>query len=210
MYPYENPYDHSRLLDVYTWSDHPEVNIFVDSIYDAYFLGGNERIRKKHLKVVLLDLYVAWKEDPELYIAFHRDVNFYKARSRYNALHISKLTIKVIDRLVEAEFIFFLVGFHDERKGGISRVSRIWPTDKLISFAKQSLASLMFRFTWVKSVLSSGTLILQPARNLTKNMMTLGKHVECGPSSKNIIPSCLRPTSIFRASRPTSLILEII
>ena len=134
----DNPYDHSRMLDVHIWSDHPEVNIFVDAIYDAYFLGGNEGIRKRHLKVVLLDLYVAWKEDPELCIAVHRDVNFYKARSRYNALHISKLTIKVIDLLVEAEFICFLPGFHDEHRGGSSRVSRIWPTDKLINLFREA------------------------------------------------------------------------
>ena len=133
-----NPYDHSRMLDVHTWSDHPEVNIFVDAIYDAYFLCGNERIRKKHLKVVLLDLYVVWKEDPDLCIAVHRNVNVYKARSRYNALHISKLTIKVVDRLVEAEFIFSLDGFYDRRIGGLSRVSRIWPTDKLINLFREA------------------------------------------------------------------------
>ena len=53
-----NDYEHSRLLDVHRWSDHPEVNAFVDDIFNTYF-KQKTKIRKKHLKVVLLDLYVA-------------------------------------------------------------------------------------------------------------------------------------------------------
>ena len=54
--------NNSRILDVHTWSDYPEVNDFVDSVYEKYFLSepGNKRIKKKHLELILLDLYVAW------------------------------------------------------------------------------------------------------------------------------------------------------
>ena len=56
----ERNYLHSRPLDVHRWSEHPEVNIFVDTIYNNDFRQGNEnqRIKKKHLKLVLLDLYL--------------------------------------------------------------------------------------------------------------------------------------------------------
>ena len=66
-------YLHSRPLDVHRWSEHPEVNIFVDTIYNNDFRQGNEnqRIKKKHLKLVLLDLYLAWFDDPDLNIALH-------------------------------------------------------------------------------------------------------------------------------------------
>ena len=59
-------YEHSRPLDVHRWSDHPEVNAFVDRIYKEHIhqSGTNTQIKKKHLKVVLLDLYVAWSDDP--------------------------------------------------------------------------------------------------------------------------------------------------
>ena len=71
--------NYSRPLDVHRWSDHPEVNSFVDKIYSSLpALSGNKQIRKKHLKVLLLDLYVAWTTDPDLKIAISRDNNAYK------------------------------------------------------------------------------------------------------------------------------------
>ena len=82
MYKYDDEVrdlNYSRVLDVHTWSDYPEVNVFVNYIYDEYFLveGGNQRIKKKHLKVVLLDLYVAWLTDPDLNLGVHMTRDFY-------------------------------------------------------------------------------------------------------------------------------------
>ena len=31
-----NDYEHSRPLDVHRWSEHPEVNTFVDEIFKSY------------------------------------------------------------------------------------------------------------------------------------------------------------------------------
>lgn len=132
-----NELDRSRQLDVHTWSDHPEANQFVNAIYDAYFEGQKKEIKKKHVKVVLLDLYVAWCQDPDLKIAYSRNVNDYDAGSRYNALNISKLTITVADRLVEAGLILQAKGFKD-RETGRGRISRIWPTHALIAKFKEA------------------------------------------------------------------------
>ena len=82
MYEYDDEVrnlNYSRVLDVHIWSYYPEVNVFVDYIYDEYFLveGGNKRIKKKHLKVVLLDLYVAWLTDPDLNVGVHMTRDFY-------------------------------------------------------------------------------------------------------------------------------------
>ena len=101
-------YEHSRPLDVHRWSDHPEVNAFVNQIYEEYIhqSGTNTNIRKKHLKVVLLDLYVAWSDDPNLNIAVHMSMNAYsdgtvsgKGKSRYNALNIKVGTIDIVHLL---------------------------------------------------------------------------------------------------------------
>lgn len=134
-------FQHSRPLDVHRWSEHPEANLFVDTIYSQYLEQAkeNKRIRKQHLKVVLLDLYVAWLNDPELNIAVHMTTGAYsdgtvfnKGKSRYNELNIKVSTIEIIHRLRDAKLIGFQKGFEGspERQGYISR---IWPTKKLTS-----------------------------------------------------------------------------
>lgn len=128
-----NELDFSRPLDVHKWSDHPEVNEFVDKIYNDLFAGFNETIRKKHVKVLLLSLYVNWLTDPKLFTAFDRNVNAYIPKSRYNALNISKVTIDVVDKLIEAGLINQQKGFLD-RGRGIGRTSRLSPTETLIEF----------------------------------------------------------------------------
>ena len=125
-------YDHSQPLDVHRWSDFPEVNGFVDSIYDLLILPvANKRIAKKHLKIVLLDLYVRWTADPTLMTAIARGHAAYKAKSRYNELHVSKKILTVVDALVAGGYLDQKDGFQDTRAGGSSRVSRVWPTGKL-------------------------------------------------------------------------------
>jgi hypothetical protein len=124
-------YLNARPLDVHTWSDHPEVNVFVNEIYSQLTsIEGNERINKKLLKVVLLDLYVAWCTDPELMIMFSRDNNAYKAKSRYNEIHIGKKVIGVVDNLVNEGIIVEKRGFNDKIRG-IGFQSRLWTSPSL-------------------------------------------------------------------------------
>ena len=119
-------------MDVHTWSDYPEVNLFIDDIYSSLSsVEGNERINKKLFKVLLLDLYVAWCADPELKLMFSRDNNAYKAKSRYNEIHIGKKIRDIVDLLVLNKIIHEKKGFND-RVNGIGFQSRIWPTTALI------------------------------------------------------------------------------
>ena len=121
----------ARPLDVHTWSDHPEVNVFVNEIYSHLSsIKGNQRINKKLLKVVLLDLYVAWCTDPELMIMFSRDNNSYRAKSRYNEIHISKKIRDIVDELVKEGIIEEKRGFNDKIRG-IGFQSRIWASPSL-------------------------------------------------------------------------------
>jgi hypothetical protein len=130
--------EYSRPLDVHRWSDHPEVNQFINKIWNEYLErhfktsgGVGKRPKsslKKQFKVLLLHLYIEWKQDPELLISVSRSKSAYKAGSRYNALHISYKIVEVIDYL-EA------VGLIQQQLGNelSQRVTRIWPTTKLIS-----------------------------------------------------------------------------
>ena len=77
----EIDYANARPLDVHRWSEYPEVNDLVDYVFtDLQSINGNSQISKKLVKVILLDLYVAWCADPVLMLMFSRDNNAYKAR----------------------------------------------------------------------------------------------------------------------------------
>ncbi|WP_162495051.1 hypothetical protein [Pseudophaeobacter leonis] len=98
---------HSRPIDVHKWSDHPEVVQFVDRVWEEYLpeevIGGRgpkpKMAFRKQLRVLILDLYVAWLEDPELCIGVSMSVNAWNTNSRYNALHLSKKLVPIIQSL---------------------------------------------------------------------------------------------------------------
>ena len=129
--------NHSRILNVNRWSGYPEVNEFVDDIYNEHF-SDLTKIRKKHLKVVLLDLYVCWYWDPEMCLGVHLNKNKYKAGSINSALNISDLTILVVKRLKKDHFIYL-------RKGNtiFPKISRMWPTGRLIELFQKASFSIL-------------------------------------------------------------------
>lgn len=132
---------HSKKLDVHTWSDHPEVNKFINPIYEKYFSGREVRSRRQHVKVLLLDLYVTWVQDSNLRITFSRNKSSYKAKSRYNELHISQTMIELVDKLVEAGLIEQHKGFYVPKKF-FGRETRISATPKLIDLFKEAKFSI--------------------------------------------------------------------
>ncbi|HIB18590.1 MAG TPA: hypothetical protein EYO23_04895 [Alphaproteobacteria bacterium] len=122
--------NNSAPLDVHRWSEYGEVNDFVNQIYEQHFSDSWTDLEKKHLKVVLLDLYVIWTVDPDRCIAIHLNNNRYRAKSRYNSLHISRKTIDVATKLHEVGLIHSKRGFYD--RAGYSKTCRIWPTQELV------------------------------------------------------------------------------
>jgi hypothetical protein len=133
--------DHSRPFDVHTWSKHPYVNMFVNEIHDQYDLAESN-IGKHNLKKVLIDLYLAWADDPELIIGFHRNHNQYSTGKRLNKLKIGKKTPAIIDKLSELGLIDDVNGYYGYDRDGDgktrSRISRMWPTLKLIDHFKKA------------------------------------------------------------------------
>lgn len=137
---------YSRPIDVHRWSDHPEVAAWVEHIWITDFPDMAKTRRgpkpatpfKSQLKVLILDLYVAWLEDPELCIGVSMNVNAYNTHSRYNALHISKHIINVINRLLDTDYIVMAKGSYGGQGAGGNRTSRIRASDKLRAMFERS------------------------------------------------------------------------
>ena len=128
--------DNSTFFDVHRWSDYPETNKAVDALLEEFnadpkFLG-RDNLKKKHIKVVILNLYVAWLIDPECYVAFYRRESEYRAKTRYNSLHISKKTIVVVNALLRKGYITQDIGIHSKTGEFPPRMSRMRATQKLI------------------------------------------------------------------------------
>jgi len=134
----EDPW-HSRPIDVHRWSDHPEVKEFVGRIWDEYLpaevvgkSGPKPKMAfRKQLRVLILDLYVAWLDDPELCIGVSMSVNAWKTGSRYNALHLSKKLIPIIKALHKADLIDLNKGSYGSEGARGNRTTRIRASEEL-------------------------------------------------------------------------------
>jgi hypothetical protein len=114
-----NDLDNSRPLDVHVWSDYPELNHLIDALWRNLF--NNQDVQKRgpkpktpkkdHLKVLLLDLYVCWLNDPKMYLAVHMSKSGWNANCRYNTLHLSSQMISIIHRLKDFNYLEFHKGY---------------------------------------------------------------------------------------------------
>ena len=127
---------HSRPIDVHRWSDHPEVAKLVEGIWSEHFgdyaakeeVKAGAKAKRKHrdqLRVVILDLYVAWQTDPDLSIGVHMSMNAWDTNSRYNALHMSKIIPELIHRLSEVGLTQLAKGSYAGPGAASNRTSRI-------------------------------------------------------------------------------------
>ena len=131
-------------LDIHRWSDDPKVDEVVEKVYglmkNLQGFSGKSNIQKKHLKVILLNLYSSYLEDPQKYTGFYRMVNRYKSKGRYNQLGISKTIIKVVDCLIELDLIEHERGHYFRQVSGKSHMSRMR--------AKPLLTKIFIDFEW--------------------------------------------------------------
>jgi len=79
----------------------------------------------------VLDLYVAWLEDPELSIGVSMSSNYWDTTSRYNAIHISKKIIPIIHALNKAGLLDLAKGSYSGPYVRGNRTTRIRASDVL-------------------------------------------------------------------------------
>lgn len=132
----------SRPFDVHRWSDYPELSNCLSSLVDE-LEGYENRVRRRGdgqskkfreaIRCLVLDLFVAWKTDPDLTIGISLGNSSYTDTSRYRALFIHWSSfIQAYRLLVQAGYIEVVHnGFHGP-EAGTGRVTRIKATEHLI------------------------------------------------------------------------------
>ena len=113
----------------------------IDDCVSELFKENKNSLFKKHLKILILELYYCWIESDMQFLTVSMSKRGYKSKSRYNPNNISSYLIKVIKLLVKNNLINFHAGFYDPRSKK-SRLSRIKPSKMLINqFEKVKLLS---------------------------------------------------------------------
>lgn len=137
--------DYSRRLDVHRWCDHPELNRCVGELIeqiDANAPATRARQRRASayksiynaVSCIVLNLYAAWRTDPELSVAISLNRNSYTGESRYRKLYLK------YDGMMEAYRGLLDLGYFQVVKEGFNdpvtetgRSTRIRATDKLFA-----------------------------------------------------------------------------
>ena len=116
---------HSRLLDVYLWSEHQGLSYLCDELWEENFKhdqlnNTNSTKYKKMFKLVVLNLYVVWLEDKTLAVGLSMSPNEYKQGSRYSQLFISRKIIPIVRKMHKKGLIDLLRG--SEQSGKTTRI----------------------------------------------------------------------------------------
>ena len=97
--------DYSRPLDVHRISEHPAVQDVIQVLYGELKVSGylgksSQKKILKHLKAVVLDLYLRHQSDPVSYVAYPRSKSSYSKESRLGQLFFGyRPMMRVIDGL---------------------------------------------------------------------------------------------------------------
>ena len=96
-----------------------------------------KRIKRDNMKVLLLDFYVCWCEDPTRYIGISSNRNDW-TKGRYKALHLSPTILNVLDWLVAEGLVDKRNHFHSQTPS-LSRTARYRASESLQSLFEIAL-----------------------------------------------------------------------
>lgn len=102
----------------------------------------SRKIGGRSLRLLTLNLYLAWKNEEACFVAISRDNNSYIAGSRYNSLKIGRVILDVLDLLRDEGYVEQKLGWDDPTTNR-GYYTRMWATKKLQSlFEKVELSPL--------------------------------------------------------------------
>ena len=139
----------ARKFDVHRWSEHLEVNIFIDSLWQLYLTSissvkkcgvgrPSKGARKDQFKVLLLDLYVCWCEDSTQYLGIGLSNNNWHPNSRYNVLHLSRAIRDFLSWLFLNGYVEMRKHWHSLTDTSLNRTSRFRAASPLISMFEEA------------------------------------------------------------------------
>ena len=142
----------SRPIDVHLWSTYIEVDIFIDPLWQnfnseqtAAAVGSRgrptTRIKRDGMKVLLLALYVCWREDTTKYLGISANSNDW-SRGRYKAIHLSKSILDILRWLVDKGYVDKREHWHSSAKPSQNRTARYRASEKLQNLFKNALFGL--------------------------------------------------------------------
>ena len=132
----------SRLLDVHHISQYPEVSNFISIIFSELDAGGYlkrapKRKALKHLKVIVLDLYVVATTPWVEFVSYSRSAGDYVPGMRLHSLFLRhRMLIRIVDGLVSLGYARSFIGFYDRGKG-VGFQSRLQATDRFMSLGER-------------------------------------------------------------------------
>lgn len=128
-------------LDVFVWSEYPAVNKVTEKVYkEVLSAESRDRARTKKvedklkatLRVVLINLFVAWEADPKRYVAYSRNKESYQDESRYRRLFIKyQPMMDAVNALEVLGYIEGAIGYYDKNRNQ-GKQSRMRATGKLV------------------------------------------------------------------------------
>ena len=130
----KNKLDYSRELDIWMWSNKPEIIKSADFLFPRIMKNITKNIDKNrlknHLKVFLTELFVAHKQDTKLFISFSRNKNSYRASKKFDKVYLRyKYVIHVTDFLIDNGYVEYHKGINFSH---YARESRIRASQKLL------------------------------------------------------------------------------
>ena len=141
MYLSNEPRNHNYLrpLDIDLTCNYSEITNWVDTIFNKSFditIPQSIKPYKRHLKTILLELYVAWLEDPLFEIGVGMNNNDFVKYISYNKLHITKTIIDVIKVLTYQDLVGHELGYRNNTT--LPNRLRIWAIPILVKYFEET------------------------------------------------------------------------
>lgn len=94
----------SRLLDVHRWSEHSNVANAITALMEELKLSNRRYAACLH--VLLLNLYLIWRLEPTMYVAYSRDEKSYGKGGRFHCTRFSyDVMMRTVDGLIARDYI---------------------------------------------------------------------------------------------------------